>query len=163
MQIDRSQSPDLIERIGIVIWKIAVLLIVLRCALALIRQQGVLDGLRIGSMLLQGSALVLITVGGAWAVIHAFRARASRPPRPVPTRRDLTRPIRKTDAALALTAVHALQHMTWRGSNWMLALGVESMLAAQIIQVSVASAGQNELSWWRMLLVVIIALSRILM
>jgi len=36
MQLDRSESPDLIERIGIVIWKIAVLLIALRCALALI-------------------------------------------------------------------------------------------------------------------------------
>ena len=53
--------------------------------------------------------------------------------------------------------------MMWRGANWMLALGLESMLAAQIIQVSISSAGQSELSWWRMSVIVIIALSRILM
>jgi hypothetical protein len=53
--------------------------------------------------------------------------------------------------------------LMWRGANWMLALGLESMLAAQIIQVSISSAGQSELSWWRMSVVVIIALSRILM
>jgi hypothetical protein len=58
MHIDRLQSPDVIERIGIVIWKIAMLVIALRCILALIQQQGVLDGLRgIGGMALQGSAL----------------------------------------------------------------------------------------------------------
>jgi len=163
MQIDRSQSPDVIERIGIVIWKIAVLLIALRCTLALIHQQGVLDGLSIGSMVLQGSALVLITAGGIWAVIRALRVSRLPQPRSTPRRRAATRPMPGTDASLALTAAHGIQHMMWRGANWMLALGLESMLAAQIIQVSIASAGQNELSWWRMSVVVIIALSRILM
>ena len=165
MQRDQSQSPDVVERIGIVIWKIAVLVIALRCTLALISQQGLLDRLSIGSKVLQGSALVLMTAGGIWAVIRALRARASRLPRPgpVPTRRDVTRPISQTDTYFALTAAQALQHMMWRGSNWMLALGLESMLAAQIIQVSVASAGQNELSWWRMIMVAIVALSRILL
>jgi hypothetical protein len=165
MQIDRSQSPDVIERIGIVIWKIAVLLIALRCTLALIPQQGVLDGLRIGSVVLQSSALVLITAGGAWAAVRALRLSAPRLSRrdPALERRSVTRPIRQADASHALTAAQALQHLMWRGYNWMLALGLESMLAAQIIQVSVASAGQNELSWWRMSVVVIIALSRILM
>jgi hypothetical protein len=37
------------------------------------------------------------------------------------------------------------------------------MLAAQLIHVSISSAGQSELSWWRVNVVVIIALSRILM
>jgi hypothetical protein len=165
MQIDRSQSPDVVERIGIVIWKIAVLLIALRCILALIPQQGVLDGLSIGARMLQGGALVLITAGGIWAVIRALRAHAPRPavPSHAPERRALTRPSRDTDTSLVLTAAHGMQHMMWRGANWMLALGLESMLAAQIIQVSIASAGQNELSWWRICAVLIIALSRILM
>ena len=148
MQIDRSQSPDVIERIGIVIWKIAVLVIALRCILALIQQQGVLDGLSIGGMVLQGSALMLITVGGGWAVIRALRIRAPWLPRPrsTPGRRAVARPIRDAEVSLALTAAHGIQHMMWRGANWMLALGLESMLAAQIIQVSISSAGQSELS-----------------
>jgi hypothetical protein len=53
--------------------------------------------------------------------------------------------------------------MMWRGANWMLTLGFESLLAVQIIQVSISSSGQSELSWWRMSVIVIIALSRILM
>jgi hypothetical protein len=164
MQIDRSQSPDLIERIGIVIWKIAVLVIALRCILALIPHEGVLNGLGIGSMVLQGSALVLITAGGGWAIIRALRARTPWLPRPgpAPRQRTVTRPSPDTDASLARSAAHGMQHMMWRGANWMLALGLESMLAAQIIQVSITSAGQNELSWWGMSVVVIIALSRIL-
>jgi hypothetical protein len=163
MQIDQSQSPDLIERIGIVIWKIAVLVIALRCILALIPYEGVLNGLGIGSMMLQGSALVLITAGGGWAVIRALRARAPWLPGPATRQRTVTRPSPDTDASLARSTAHGMQHMMWRGANWMLALGLESMLAAQIIQVSVTSAGQNELSWWGMSVVVIIALSRILM
>jgi hypothetical protein len=165
MHIDRSQSPDVIERMGMVIWKIAVLLIALRCILALIPQQGVLDGLSIGSMVLEGSALVLIAAGGGWAVIRALRIRVPWFPRSgfTPKRRALTRPIRNTEASLARTGAHGVHHMMWRGANWILALGLESMLAAQIIQVSIASAGQNEPSWWRISVVVIIALSRILM
>src|SRR3954452_4760398 len=82
MQREQLQSPDVVERIGIVIWKIAVLLIALRYILARIPQHGVLDGLRIGSMVLEGGALVLMTAGGGWAIIHALRARASCLPRP---------------------------------------------------------------------------------
>jgi hypothetical protein len=62
----------------------------------------------------------------------------------------MTRPTPDTDASLFLTAAHGMQHMMWCGTNWMLALGLETMLAAHIIQLSVASRGQNELSWWRM-------------
>src|SRR4051794_19084658 len=82
MQRDHSQSPDVVERIGIVIWKIAVLLIALRCILALIPQHGVLDGLRMGGMVLQGCALMLMTAGGGWAIIRVLRTRAPWPPRP---------------------------------------------------------------------------------
>jgi hypothetical protein len=165
MQIDQSQSPDVVERMGIVIWKIAVLLIALRCILALIPQHGMLDGLSMGSMILQGGALVLMSVGGGWAIIRALRTRAPWLPRPrfAPSRRVVTRPSRDTEASLVRIAAHSLHHMMWRGANWMLALGLESMLAAQIIQVSIAAAGQSELSWWRISVVVIIALSRILM
>lgn len=165
MQIDRSQAPDLIERIGMVIWKIAVLLIALRCILALIPQQDVLDRLSIGSMVLQAGALVLMGLGGGWAVLRALRVHGLRRarPRPAPRRRDVTHTIRDAQAPLALSAAYGMQHLMWRGANWMLALGLESMLAAQIIQVSVTSASQNELSWWRMSVVAIIALSRILM
>ena len=74
----------------------------------------------------------------------------------------MARPIRDAEVSLALNAAHGIQHMMWRGANWMLALGLESMLAAQVIQVSIASAGQSELSWWRMSVVVLIAFSRIL-
>jgi len=164
MQINQEQTPDVTERIGIVIWKIAALLIALRCILAIIPQQGVLDGLSIGGTVLQSSALVLITVGGSWAVIRALRIRAPWLPRcgSTPGRSGVTRPIQDTEISLARSAVHGMNHMMWRGANWMLALGLESMLAAQIIQVSIASAGQSELSWWRMSVVVIIALSRIL-
>jgi hypothetical protein len=165
MQVDQEQTPDVIERIGIVIWKIAVLVIALHCILALIPQHGVLDGLRIGGTVLQGGALVLMTAGAGWAAIRALRARAPWLPRPrsAPEQRGVTRPIRDAEASFALTAAHGIHHMMWRGANWMLALGLESMLAAQIIQVSIASAGQNELSWWRMSVVVIIAIGRILM
>jgi hypothetical protein len=165
MQREQSHSPDVVERIGIVIWKIAVLLIALRCTLALIPQQGVLDGLRVGGMLLQGGALVLMTAGAGWAVIRALRLPALWLARrgSAPGRRVVTRPIRDPRASPALTAAYGLHHMMWRGANWMLALGLESMLAAQIIQLSIASAGQPELSWWRMSLVVIIAIGRILM
>jgi hypothetical protein len=165
MQLDRSQPPDVVERIGIVIWKIAVLVIALRCTLALILQQGVIDGLSIGSMMLQGSALVLMTAGGGWAVIRTLRTRVPWLPRPcsAPRRPALTRPIPDTEDSLALTAAHALHYIIWRGANWMLALGLESMLAAQIIQVSIVSVGQNELSWWRMSVIVIITIGRILM
>lgn len=165
MQRDQSHSPDIVERIGIVIWKITVLVIALRCILALIPQQSVLDGLSIGGMVLQGCALVLIIAGGGWAVIRALRARVSWLPRPHSTlrRRTVTRPIQDPEVSLAFTAAHGIQHMMWRGANWMLALGLESVLAAQILQVSIASVEQNELSWWRISVVVIIALSRILM
>ena len=165
MQIERAQSPDVVERIGIVIWKIAVLLIALRCTLALIPQHGMLDGLSIGGKVLQSTALVLIAAGGGWAIIRALRTRASWLPRPrsAPRRYAMTRPIPDANAPLALTAAHGIQHMMWRGANWILALGLESMLAAQIIQVSIASAVQNELNWWRMSAVVIIAIGRILM
>jgi hypothetical protein len=165
MQIDRAHSPDVVERIGIVIWKIAVLMIALRCILALMPQHGVLDGLRIGGAVLQGCALVLMATGAGWAVIHALRSRAPWLPGPgsTPGRRALTRPIRHTEPSPARTAAHGLHHMIWPGANWMLALGLEGMLATQIIQVSLASAGQNELSWWRISAVVIIAIGRILM
>jgi hypothetical protein len=143
-----------------VIWKISVLLIALRCILAIIPQQGVLDGLSIGGTVLQSTALMLITAGGGWALI---RAPWLPRPRSTPGRRSSTRPIRDAEVSLARTAAHGMHHMMWRGANWMLALGLESMLAAQIIQVSIASAGQNELSWRRISVVVIIALSRILM
>ena len=108
---------------------------------------------------------MLIAVGGGWAVIRALRIRAPWLPRPrsAPGRGAVARPIRDTEVSLALTAAHGIQHMMWRGANWRLALGLESMLAAQDIQVSISSAGQSELSWWRMSVVVIIALSRILM
>jgi len=161
MQIEQDQTPDLTERIGIVIWKIAVLVITLRGILALVPRQGVLDGLRIGSMVLQASALVLMTVGAGWAVIRALRG--TRLPGAAPRRRAVAHPLRDTEGSLARTAAHGLQHMMWRGANWMLALGLESLLAAQIIQVSIVSAGQNELSWWRMSVVVIIAVGRIVM
>jgi hypothetical protein len=35
------------------------------------------------------------------------------------------------EVSLALTAAHGIQHVMWRVANWMLALGRESMLAAQ--------------------------------
>jgi hypothetical protein len=149
MQRDQPHSPDVVERIGIVIWKIAVLLIALRCILAVIPQHGVLDRLRIGSMVLKGGAIVVIIAGSGWAIIRALRARASWLPRPssAPRQRAVTRPIQGTGASLARTAALSLHHMIWRGASWMLALGLESMFAAQIIQVSIAAAGQIELSW----------------
>jgi hypothetical protein len=162
MQIDRSQPPDLLERIGIVIWKIAVLVIALRGTLALVAQQGVLAGLSVGSMVLQSCALVLIAAGGGWAIIRALRGGAPGLARPgsAPRRPGAARP--ESEASLALRAAQGMQHMMWRGTNWMLALGLESMLAAQIIQVSIVSVGQSELSWWRLSVVIVIALSRIL-
>jgi hypothetical protein len=165
MYSEQSQSPDVIERIGIVIWKIAVLVIALRFALALVPQHGLLDGLASGSALLQAGALVLIALGCAWALMRAVRARVSRRTRaePVPAPESARRRIRDKAAFRSLSAAQSIQHIMWRGSNWMLALGLESMLAAQIIQVSIASAGQQGLSWWRIGLVAIIAIGRILM
>jgi hypothetical protein len=95
MQSYRSQSRDAIERIGITIWKIAVLVIGLHC-----------------------SPQLFIAHSNPWSVL--------------------------------------------RGSEWMVALGLEGMLAAQIIQVSMAYVGQNELSWSRIGMLMIVALSRVL-
>jgi hypothetical protein len=95
MQIEQDQTPDLTERIGIVIWKIAVLVIGLRGILALVPRQGVLDGLSIGSMVLQASALVLMTVGASWAVIRALRG--TQLPGAAPRRRAVAHPLRDTD------------------------------------------------------------------
>jgi hypothetical protein len=149
MQAYRSQSRDGVERIGIMIWKIAVLVIGLHCTLLMIPQQGLLDGFVIGSSLLQASALVLLTVGMAWVVVNYVRARWS-----------WTRHARYAPQP----GLNAQSH-SWialHGSEWLLALGLEGMLAAQIIQVSIAYIGQNELSWARIGALMIIALSRIL-
>jgi hypothetical protein len=160
----QSHAPDVVERIGIVIWKIAVLVIGLRLILVLIPQQSLLDGLVTGSALLYGSALVLVTAGIVHVVVNSASAGKSGPTRPdaVAALRRLLQRIPTSHTQRRISSSQSMQHIMWRGSNWMLALGLESMLAAQIIQVSIASVGQNELNWWKMGIVTIIAVSRIL-
>jgi hypothetical protein len=154
MQSYRAQSRDPVERIGILIWKIAVLVIGLHCTLLMIAQQGLLDGLIIGSSLLQTSALVLLTLGMVLVVVKYVRARPSWTSRP--WHGALPAGLRQRVSSATTYAI------VLRGSEWMLALGLEAMLAAQIIQVSMAYVGHNELSWWRIGLLMIIALSRVL-
>ena len=160
----QSHSPDIVERLGMVIWKIAVLVLGLRFLVVLTPQQGLLDGLVAGSSLLQGSALVLITAGIGWALIRSVRARGSWPMRSriIGEPGSLGQHISKRYIYQALLRAESMQRLMWRGSNWLLALGLEALLAAQIIEVSMAYAKQNDLNWSRIGVVGIIALSRIL-
>ena len=167
MESYQSPSRDAVERIGITIWKVAVLGIGLHCILLMIPQQGLLDGLAIGSSLLQASALVLLTLGMVLAVVKYVRAHWSWTSRrwpgalPAHLRRRVT--IATKYAAERRLSAQSSPQLILRGSAWMLALGLEGMLAAQIIQVSMAYIGQNELSWPRVGVLIIIALSRILL
>jgi hypothetical protein len=167
MEAYQSQPRDVVERIGIMIWKIAVLGIALHCTLLMVQQQGLLDGLIIGSSLLQASALVLLALGMALAVVKYVRAHwpwASRLwDRALPAHLRQRIAMATKHAAGRRLSPQRSRQLVLRGSEWMLALGLEAMLAAQIIQVSMAYLGQNELSWPRVGLLAIIALSRILL
>lgn len=132
-------------------WKIAVLGIALHCTLLMIPQQGLLDGLVVGSSLLQASALVLLTIGMVLAAVKYIGADWSWSGRARP------------GLLLARLSAQSSPQIMMRGTAWMMALGLEGILAAQIIQVSMAYIGQHELSWARIAILVIVALSRVLL
>ena len=107
---------------------------------------------------------MLITVGGGWAVIRALRIRAlasSSSFHSRATRRGAPHPRCRGLPCTQCSPRHTAHDVAWCQLDARAC--PESMLAAQIIQVSISSSGQSELSWWRMSLIVIIALSRILM